>query len=158
MLTLRPYQEEAVASVYEHLRTRDDNPCVVIPTGGGKTPVMAVGGWVGAAPKGTAPIHSWWVVKEKSGGQLVEQTTHTVDLARYLIGEAVEVWASAARGFVKGAYVEGVVSSGDPNARGEGGGNAEGGVLLELMLPSDIVWAGQYGPGQTWSLDLDWRP
>jgi hypothetical protein len=41
MLTLRPYQEEAVASVYEHLRTRDDNPCVVIPTGGGKTPVMA---------------------------------------------------------------------------------------------------------------------
>ena len=41
MLTLRPYQEEAVASVYQHLRTRDDNPCVVIPTGGGKTPVMA---------------------------------------------------------------------------------------------------------------------
>ena len=41
MLTLRPYQQEAVASVYEHLRTRDDNPCVVIPTGGGKTPVMA---------------------------------------------------------------------------------------------------------------------
>jgi superfamily II DNA or RNA helicase len=39
MLTLRPYQEEAVASVYEHLRTRDDNPCVMIPTGGGKTPV-----------------------------------------------------------------------------------------------------------------------
>jgi DNA repair protein RadD len=27
--------------VYEHLRTRDDNPCVVIPTGGGKTPVIA---------------------------------------------------------------------------------------------------------------------
>jgi len=39
MLTLRPYQEEAAASVYEHLRTRDDNPCVMIPTGGGKTPV-----------------------------------------------------------------------------------------------------------------------
>jgi DNA repair protein RadD len=41
MLTLRPYQEEAVAAVYEHLRGRDDNPCVVIPTGGGKTPVIA---------------------------------------------------------------------------------------------------------------------
>ena len=27
--------------MYEHLRTRDDNPCVVIPTAGGKTPVMA---------------------------------------------------------------------------------------------------------------------
>jgi len=41
MLTLRPYQREAVQSVYRHLRERDDNPCVVIPTGGGKTPVMA---------------------------------------------------------------------------------------------------------------------
>jgi DNA repair protein RadD len=41
MLTLRPYQEEAKAAVYQHLRTRDDNPCVVIPTAGGKTPVMA---------------------------------------------------------------------------------------------------------------------
>ena len=41
MLTLRPYQEAAKAAVYGHLRTRDDNPCVVIPTGGGKTPVMA---------------------------------------------------------------------------------------------------------------------
>jgi DNA repair protein RadD len=50
---LRPYQEEAVAAVYEHLRTQDDNPCVVIPTAGGKTPVMAaicrdaVGRWEG---------------------------------------------------------------------------------------------------------------
>jgi len=40
-ITLRPYQTEAVDAVYEHLRTRDDNPCVVIPTAGGKTPVMA---------------------------------------------------------------------------------------------------------------------
>ena len=41
MLTLRPYQREAVEAVYAHLRQRDDNPVVVIPTGGGKTPVMA---------------------------------------------------------------------------------------------------------------------
>lgn len=41
MITLRPYQQDAVAAVYQHLRERDDNPCVVIPTGGGKTPVMA---------------------------------------------------------------------------------------------------------------------
>ena len=40
-LTLRHYQQAAVNAVYQHLRTRDDNPCVVIPTGGGKTPVMA---------------------------------------------------------------------------------------------------------------------
>jgi len=41
MIVLRPYQETSKAAVYNHLRTRDDNPCVVIPTGGGKTPVMA---------------------------------------------------------------------------------------------------------------------
>lgn len=41
MLTLRPYQEQAKAAVYKHLRARADNPCVVIPTAGGKTPVMA---------------------------------------------------------------------------------------------------------------------
>lgn len=53
MLELRPYQQEAVDAIYRHLRERDDNPCVVIPTGGGKTPVMAtvcrdaVGQWNG---------------------------------------------------------------------------------------------------------------
>ena len=40
-MQLRPYQREAVDRVYAHLRERDDNPCVVIPTGGGKTPVIA---------------------------------------------------------------------------------------------------------------------
>ncbi len=40
-MILRPYQVQAVAAVYDHLRTRDDNPCVVIPTAGGKTPLMA---------------------------------------------------------------------------------------------------------------------
>jgi len=40
-IALRPYQTDAVAAVYDHLRRRDDHPCVVIPTAGGKTPVMA---------------------------------------------------------------------------------------------------------------------
>jgi DNA repair protein RadD len=53
MLHLRPYQAQAKAAVYEHLRTRDDNPCVVVPTAGGKTPIIAslckdaVGQWNG---------------------------------------------------------------------------------------------------------------
>ncbi len=53
MIELRPYQRDAINAVYEHLRSRDDNPCVVIPTAGGKTPVMAsicrdaVGRWNG---------------------------------------------------------------------------------------------------------------
>jgi DNA repair protein RadD len=53
MMQLRPYQRECVDAVYEHLRTRDDNPCAVVPTAGGKTPIMAtickdaIGQWSG---------------------------------------------------------------------------------------------------------------
>jgi DNA repair protein RadD len=53
MLQLRPYQVQTKQAVYEHLRTRDDNPCAVVPTAGGKTPIMAsicndsVGAWGG---------------------------------------------------------------------------------------------------------------
>ena len=41
MITLRPYQEDVKTAVYDHLRSRDDNPCAVVPTAGGKTPIMA---------------------------------------------------------------------------------------------------------------------
>ncbi|HID06768.1 MAG TPA: Gfo/Idh/MocA family oxidoreductase [Armatimonadetes bacterium] len=37
----------------------------------------------------------WWHRKSMSGGQTVEQTTHLIDLARYLIGEITEVHAYA---------------------------------------------------------------
>ena len=40
-MELRPYQQAAVDAVYNHLRTRDDNPCVVLPTGTGKSVVIA---------------------------------------------------------------------------------------------------------------------
>lgn len=53
MISLRPYQTDVVNAVYDHLRSRDDNPCAVVPTAGGKTPIMAsickdaVGQWDG---------------------------------------------------------------------------------------------------------------
>lgn len=40
-MQLRDYQQDAVNAVYDYLRHRDGNCCVVIPTAGGKTPVMA---------------------------------------------------------------------------------------------------------------------
>jgi DNA repair protein RadD len=40
-MQLRPYQTEAVQAVYEHLQSRDDNPCVVCPTGSGKSILLA---------------------------------------------------------------------------------------------------------------------
>ncbi len=52
-MTLRPYQQQAVNSAVEHLRNKQGNPCIVIPTGGGKTHVinelirLAVDDWGG---------------------------------------------------------------------------------------------------------------
>lgn len=37
---LRPYQRACLDAIYNHLRTRTDNPVGVIPTGGGKTHVI----------------------------------------------------------------------------------------------------------------------
>ncbi len=40
-MQLRPYQQASIDAAYTYLRSHDDNPCIVIPTGGGKTPVLA---------------------------------------------------------------------------------------------------------------------
>jgi predicted dehydrogenase len=36
---------------------------------------------------------SWWRVRQKSGGQLVEQVIHMVDLMRYLMGDPITVYS-----------------------------------------------------------------
>jgi predicted dehydrogenase len=56
----------------------------------GKTIGMLMGYWMGGMPG--VP---WWRRLEQSGGQFVEQTTHIVDLARYLAGDVAEVYANA---------------------------------------------------------------
>jgi predicted dehydrogenase len=63
-----------------------------------QTPVLMHGGWVGGGPSNYEGIWGWWVQKDKSGGQFLEQTTHTIDLARYLYGDAVSVYAVAVKG------------------------------------------------------------
>ncbi len=40
----------------------------------------------------------WWQREELSGGPVNEQATHILDLARYLVGEVVEVQAAAGKG------------------------------------------------------------
>jgi len=61
----------------------------------GKRPVLGIGYWIGGTP-GVA----WWRVKAQSGGQIVEQTTHVFDTARYLMGEVVSVYAAGSHGHV----------------------------------------------------------
>ena len=40
-MILREYQQNAVDAVYAYMRTRTGNPCVVAPTGSGKSPMIA---------------------------------------------------------------------------------------------------------------------
>jgi myo-inositol 2-dehydrogenase/D-chiro-inositol 1-dehydrogenase len=60
-------------------------------------PVILHGGWLGGGFHEHHPIFKWWVRREKSGGQFLEQTTHTIDLARYLFGEVTQVYAVPVR-------------------------------------------------------------
>lgn len=50
----------------------------------GRTIGLLLGQWHGGLP-GVA----WWRNKAQSGGQMVEQATHIVDLARYLVGAEI---------------------------------------------------------------------
>ena len=40
-MQLRDYQQAAIDAVYDYLRNKDGNPCVVLPTGSGKTPLLS---------------------------------------------------------------------------------------------------------------------
>jgi myo-inositol 2-dehydrogenase/D-chiro-inositol 1-dehydrogenase len=54
-----------------------------------RPPQLLLGQWLDATPG--AP---WWSRRNRSGGQLVEQTTHLFDLARLLCGEVQSVSAA----------------------------------------------------------------
>jgi myo-inositol 2-dehydrogenase/D-chiro-inositol 1-dehydrogenase len=58
----------------------------------GREVAMVHGQWLDESPP-----PAWWQRQEESGGQMVEQATHVVDLARLLAGEAVEVHAMSHR-------------------------------------------------------------
>ncbi|MBW9115592.1 glycosyltransferase [Rhizobium cauense] len=53
-------------------------------------PQLISGYWLDSTPP-----PQWWWKKSKSGGQMVEQATHLLDLARFLLGEVVEVYGRA---------------------------------------------------------------
>ena len=53
---------------------------------------LAAGYWLDKRP----PV-GWWAHLDRSGGQVVEQLTHVLDLARLLFGEATEVYAAGRR-------------------------------------------------------------
>ena len=57
-------------------------------------PIIAMRGFYFAP----LPPSAWWRRRELSGGQIVEQATHVLDLMRYLAGEVVRVSAESHQG------------------------------------------------------------
>ena len=82
---------DLVVGVAYHWRALDTLHAVE-DTLAGRPVRLVVGAWHDSLP-GTA----WWRVHRKSGGQLVEQATHIVDLSRRLVGEARVMAATADR-------------------------------------------------------------
>ncbi|MEV6490928.1 Gfo/Idh/MocA family oxidoreductase [Actinoplanes sp. NPDC051633] len=65
---------------------------------------LVTGAWLDKVP----PV-AWWARADRSGGPVVEQAAHVLDLARHLAGEVTDVWA-AGNGTpprVEGADVDG---------------------------------------------------
>ncbi len=56
---------------------------------------LVSGRWIGDMPG----VH-WWRNKKTSGGQVVEQSTHIVDMLRYLFGEVTSIYSSAIKGLI----------------------------------------------------------
>lgn len=56
-----------------------------------RPPRLLAGFWLDKVPP-----PAWWQRRELSGGQVVEQATHAIDLARALAGEVVQVFAADA--------------------------------------------------------------
>ena len=69
----------------------------------GRRVSLVAGTWLDKVP----PV-GWWPRRDGSGGQLVEQAVHVVDLARVLVGDVTEVYATtdAAPPDVSGADVD----------------------------------------------------
>ena len=119
----------------------------------GTSPVIVMRGFY----YGPLPPTPWWRRAELSGGQIIEQATHVVDLMRYLAGEADRVTGEAYHGAMTENEGYNVDDASSVNIRFRGGAIAN--------LTCACVLAKQYCPGleivtkgrRLW-LDLPPRP
>ncbi|WP_093212742.1 Gfo/Idh/MocA family protein [Sediminibacillus albus] len=91
LITSVGYQFRYMQSVYQLKKLLKDHKVGLV-----------TGNWGGSMPQ----VH-WWRDQTQSGGQFIEQTTHLVDLLRYLLGEIREVHAVYGEQIIKEKY-EGV--------------------------------------------------
>jgi myo-inositol 2-dehydrogenase / D-chiro-inositol 1-dehydrogenase len=111
---------------------------------------LITGQWMGDMPE--VP---WWRKQEGSGGQFMEQTTHIVDLMRYIAGEVTEVYASYANR-VNHKKFEGVTVAdvGTVNLKLESGAVAS--LSNVCILPAGVARVGM--TVYTDQTIIDWQP
>lgn len=95
------------------------------------------------------PEASWWRKRAMSGGQLMEQTTHIIDLLLFLCGPVLEVHAMASRGCMSQVENFDVDDSSVLNLRLKTGAvasitstcvlNHSGRTMLQVVTPERIV-------------------
>lgn len=83
MLSLRPYQQAAIAAIYQYFAEKDGHPLIVIPTAGGKAIVLA------AFVKGV--LQQW-------PDQRILVVTHVRELIAQNHAEMMELWPGAPAG------------------------------------------------------------
>ena len=116
-------------------------------------PVLVNGWWVGDMP---GP--PWWRSKQQSGGQFVEQCTHVVDLARYIVGEMTTVQAFGTSAFrsehnatvedaitVNTRFANGALGTFQTGCFGQPGSPAQPGVGLVIASRSAVVRLSGWG-------------
>src|SRR5215207_9541569 len=98
------------------------------------------------------PPVSWWAHRDLSGGPVVEQAIHVLDLARVLVGEVTEVSARA-HGTVPGGDVDAVTTALLSFANGAVGSLSAASVLgakhragLEIVADGLVVGVGAAEP------------
>ncbi|MBM3496035.1 MAG: Gfo/Idh/MocA family oxidoreductase, partial [Armatimonadetes bacterium] len=109
--------------------------------------VLIHGGWIGGSPD--PKPDSWWPQRRLSGGQIVEQSTHTFDLVRFLAGEAVEVFALGARGFNVGLAPYDIEDASAVGIRLASGGIASLMACCAANGGGGGVWLNVYGHDST---------
>lgn len=100
----------------------------------GRTIAMADAAWLGGLPGSR-----WWRTRGLSGGQVVEQTTHMVDLLRYFLGEVEAVYATGFTGLY--ADVEGYDIDDASSATLRFRNGAVGTVLSSDLVPGYDTYA-----------------
>jgi len=93
---------------------------------GGRAPAMLVGHYWSAMIRG-----NWWQDLARSGGQVVEQATHIVDLMRYLGGDIVGVEARTAQ---RGGWNDPAITIPDVYVAGFAFANGAFGTLTTCCL------------------------